>query len=81
MTRACKAGYTPACGDGLMAEVIASGSEDPQHTVGQWKADATAGPILVNPGLTMIGVGRTFREDASPIWTVDFGGLDDPSCK
>ena len=49
--------------------------------VGQWKADATAGPILVNTMLTVIGVGRTFREDESPIWTVDFGGADDASCK
>jgi uncharacterized protein YkwD len=80
MSRACKAGYTPACSDALMAEVIASGSEDPAHTVGQWKEDATASPILVNAGLRVIGVGRTFRSDESPIWTVDFGGQEDPSC-
>src|SRR5690349_17645745 len=41
MTRACKAGYAPACSDGVMAEVIASGSDDPVHTAGQWEKDAT----------------------------------------
>lgn len=81
MTRACDAAYAPACANGVMAEVIASGSDDPAHTVGQWKADAVASPILVNPSLTVIGVGRSFREDESSIWTVDFGGQPDPSCQ
>lgn len=81
MTRACAAGYAPGCSNAAMAEVIASGSPDPAHTLGQWKEDMTAAPILVNPSLIVMGVGRTFREDQSPIWTIDFGGAEDASCQ
>lgn len=81
MSRACAAGYAPGCSNAAMAEVIASGSPDPAHTLSQWQGDATAAPILVNPSLTVMGVGRTFREDKSPIWTIDFGGEQDSSCQ
>jgi len=81
MSRACKAGYKPGCDGGAMAEVIASGSDDPEHTLGQWTADATAGPILQNPTLTILGVGRTFRDEQPSVWTVDFGAAADSSCQ
>lgn len=81
MTRACEAGYKPGCDGAAMAEVIASGSDDPASTANQWKEDATAGPILVNPNLVVLGVGRSFRNDKPPVWTVDFGGAPDSSCE
>jgi uncharacterized protein YkwD len=81
MSRACEAGYKPGCDGAAMAEVIASGSDDPASTLNQWKEDATAGPILINPNLVVLGVGRSFRNDKPPIWTVDLGGASDSSCE
>jgi uncharacterized protein YkwD len=77
--RACKAGYKPACDNVFMAELVASGSEDPVHTVGQWKGDAESNKALLEPALRVLGVGVSYGEE-EPVWTVDLGGDDDPSC-
>lgn len=77
--RACQAGYQPACDNAFMAELVASGSEDPVHTVGQWKGDAESNKALLEPALKVVGVGVSYGEE-EPVWTVDLGGDDDPSC-
>ena len=77
--RACDAGYKPACDNVFMAELVASGSADPVHTVGQWKGDAASSKALLDPGLRVAGVGVSYGEE-EPVWTVDLGGDDDPSC-
>jgi uncharacterized protein YkwD len=70
-TRACMAGYTPACAGTIpMAELIALGYATGADTINQWAADATSGPILVNPALLWIGVGRAIGADAQR-WTLD----------
>lgn len=77
--RACQAGYQPACEGVLMAELVASGSGDPVHTVGQWKGDAKSNTALLEPALKVVGVGVSYGEE-EPIWTADLGGEDDSSC-
>jgi uncharacterized protein YkwD len=80
-TRACMAGYTAACGGATipMAEVVALGYATGTDTVNQWAADPKSGPILVNPALLWVGVGRAIGADAQR-WTLDMSSVDDPSC-
>jgi uncharacterized protein YkwD len=77
--RACQAGYQPACDNVFMAELVASGSGDPVQTVGQWKGDAESKTALLEPNLKFAGVGVAYGEE-EPVWTVDLGADDDPSC-
>jgi uncharacterized protein YkwD len=78
-SRACEAGYKPACDNAFMAELVASGSADPVHTVDQWQGDAESNKALLEPGLMVVGVGVSYGEE-EPVWTVDLGGSTDPSC-
>lgn len=77
--RACGAGYAPACENVFMAELVASGSGDPVHTVGQWKGDAASNAAMLEPALKVLGVGVSYGEE-EPVWTVDLGAEDDGSC-
>jgi len=77
--RACAAGYKPACDNVFMAELVASGSGDPVHTVDQWQGDAESKTALLEPLLQVVGVGVSYGEE-EPVWTVDLGGDADPSC-
>jgi len=79
-TRACKAGYAAACGTTiLMAEFVAEGNGTGATTFAQWATDPTAGPDLVKPGFTVVGVGRSVGA-ANEYWTLDLAAVVDPSC-
>ncbi len=79
-TRACAAGYMPACSGSLpMAELVAEGSGTGPDTVMQWQMDATAGPILTQADLLVVGIGRSIGVD-NERWTMDFASQTDPSC-
>lgn len=79
-TRACTAGYTPACSGTIpMGELVAEGFGTGAETVTQWQNDMTAGPILVNPAFIVAGVGRSIGATAQT-WTLDLASVADPSC-
>jgi len=79
-TRACTAGYAPGCvASTSMAELVAEGYASGEDTVNQWDADPTSGPLLVNPGLVWVGVGRAIGA-TDQYWTLDMAGTADASC-
>jgi uncharacterized protein YkwD len=81
-TRACAAGYQAACGSTIaMAELVASGNTAGQDTFNQWTGDATSSPILTNGVFLVVGVGSSEASDGSFLWTLDLGGVADPSCQ
>jgi uncharacterized protein YkwD len=77
--RACDAGYMPACGSASVGELIARGSDDPSHTLEQWKKDAKSDTVMRDPVYTMIGVGLSLGGE-QPVWTLDLGSDADGSC-
>jgi uncharacterized protein YkwD len=78
-SRACAAGYKPACDtQAAMAEVVAKGSAVATVTFPQWTMDAKTKPLLLNPGLSVVGVGRSLGEPIT--WTMDMSSIDDPAC-
>ncbi len=80
-TRACKAGYTPACNGAVaMGEVVAAGYPSGNDTLAGWETDMTAGPIIKSAGFIVVGVGRS-QGPSEYVWTMDLGGVTDPSCK
>jgi uncharacterized protein YkwD len=81
-TRACSAGYAPAC-DGTttaMAELVASGSATGQETVGQWAGSTMSAPLLVNSALVWVGLGRSIGA-TDVYWAMDMAATADPSCQ
>jgi uncharacterized protein YkwD len=79
-SRACSAGYSAACGSTIpMAELVAEGYSSGAQTMAQWQADATSGPILTKPGMTVVGMGRSLGAD-NVFWTLDLSSATDPSC-
>jgi uncharacterized protein YkwD len=80
-SRGCAAGYKPACDDKTtaIAEVVASGVVTGAETLPQWEKDATTNGLLLNPGLTVIGVGRALQGD-KPVWAMDLASKDDANC-
>ena len=80
-TRACSAGYTPACSGSLaMGELVASGYGTGQDTVSGWDNDTTAKPILLNPVFIVAGIGRSLGANIET-WTLDLAAATDPSCQ
>lgn len=80
-SRACAAGYSAACGTTIpMAELVAEGYGTGAQTVDQWHTDPTAGPILVQAGFVVVGVGRSLAAD-NERWTLDLSSVADPSCQ
>src|SRR5262249_48950519 len=83
-SRACATGYQPACDDhAAMAELVASGIDDPAATLAQWTKDTKPGgtnEIVSNPGLVVVGVGRAGGLSV-PYWALDLGGANDPTCQ
>jgi uncharacterized protein YkwD len=77
--RACEAGYAPGCANASMAEVVASGSDDPSYTLEQLKKNAASSVVLNDPVYTMIGVGLSLGGE-TPVWTLDLGSDADASC-
>jgi uncharacterized protein YkwD len=77
--RACEAGYAPGCTTAAMAELIASGSDDPIHTLDQWKGDPPSNEVARDGKYKVIGVGLSHGGE-EPIWTLDLGSDDDASC-
>jgi uncharacterized protein YkwD len=78
-TRACAAGYKPACAPNApMAEVVAQGFVLAKSTFPQWTMDANTKPLLLNPGLTVVGVGRSLGD--STMWSMEMSSVDDPAC-
>lgn len=77
-TRFCDAGYQPACDGVALAELVGSGLEGGEATLGQWKVSKS--DILLSPQLLVAGVGRSLGGDA-PRWTLDLAGEDHASCK
>jgi uncharacterized protein YkwD len=80
-TRGCAAGYKPACSDTStpMAETVASGIVSGTGTLPQWQKDEATKTLLVNPALTVVGIGRSLQGDV-PVWAMDLASKDDPSC-
>jgi uncharacterized protein YkwD len=79
-TRACDAGYEPACiGSAAMVEFIAKGHGEGDVTLEQWKADAESSVMLTKPEFVVMGVGRALGADY-PIWTLDLADKTDASC-
>jgi uncharacterized protein YkwD len=80
-TRSCSAGYEPGCvASTPMAELVAQGYATGEDTVNQWAADTTSSPILINPALVWVGVGRSIGATAQ-YWTLDMGATADSSCQ
>jgi uncharacterized protein YkwD len=80
-TRACKAGYTPGCSDtSAMAELVGSGLDTGKDMATQWATGSQGGPVILDPTLTVIGIGRSVGENGS-WWTLDLGASSDPSCQ
>jgi uncharacterized protein YkwD len=81
-SRACEAGYQPACDGVSMAELVGSGLEGGEATLGQWTADASTEAIILNAGLTVVGIGRSLWGTEQPaVWTVDLGASSHISCQ
>ncbi len=80
-TRGCAAGYKPACDDTstAMAEVVASGIVTGAETLPQWEKDEMTKALLVNPTLSVVGLGRALQGDV-PVWAMDLAAKDDASC-
>ena len=80
-SRACAAGYQPACGDSTpIAELVASGIYEAEASLAQWTKTAETTGILIDGALAVIGVGRADYGE-SPVWTVDFGGAYEATCE
>jgi uncharacterized protein YkwD len=80
-TRACSAGYTPACSSDLaMAELVASGYGTGDDTLSGWESNATSDPLLLDPVFIVGGVGRSIGA-ATETWTLDLAAKADPSCQ
>jgi uncharacterized protein YkwD len=80
-TRACDAGYAPACSNAAaVAEAVASGSDVASEVLMQWENDAATGPILANPALIVVGIGRSEGDQTTHIWAMDLASIADPSC-
>ena len=78
-TRACNAGYQPACGSAGVAEAVASGNDMAQAVLTQWENDMKTAPVISNPTLLVVGIGRSEGVD-TPVWAMDLGSAQDPSC-
>ena len=81
-SRGCAAGYKPACDDTTtaMAETVASGLVTGAETLPQWEKDAKTKELLLNPALSVVGIGRALQGDV-PTWAMDLASKDDASCK
>ena len=80
-TRACDAGYAPACiGTAGMVEFIAKGHGDAETTFTQWKKDATSSEMLARAEFVVFCVGRSLGND-SPIGTMNMADKPDRSCE
>lgn len=80
-SRGCAAGYKPACDDTstAMAEVVASGLVNGADTLPQWEKEEMTKSLLLNPSLSVIGIGRALQGDV-PVWAMDLASKDDASC-
>ena len=80
-SRGCKVGYSPACDDKTtaMAEVVASGLVNGADTLPQWQKDEKTQALLLNPALSVVGIGRALQGDV-PTWAMDLASKDDASC-
>lgn len=79
-TRACDAGYAPACADGEagIGELVAQGNPDAEIALAGWDAP-TESALLLDPQMVVVGVGRAlFDKDVR--WTLDLATLDHDSC-
>ncbi len=81
-SRGCAAGYKPACDDTTtaMAEAVASGLVTGAETLPQWEKVEKTKALLLNPALSVVGVGRALQGDV-PTWALDLASKDDASCK
>jgi uncharacterized protein YkwD len=82
LTRACNAGYKPACNNGVaMAEQLASGHAEGALTFAQWSGDANTAKVLTDPQWGVVGVGRSMSSEKAALWTLDLATAADPSCE
>jgi uncharacterized protein YkwD len=80
-TRACTAGYAPACsGNIAMGEVLAEGFGSGATTLTGWEANPTSDGILLNATFIVGGVGRAIGA-TTEMWTLDLAAVTDPSCQ
>jgi hypothetical protein len=62
-----------------MAETVASGIVSGADTLPQWEKDEKTRALLVNPALSVVGIGRSLQGDV-PVWAMDLAAKDDASC-
>jgi uncharacterized protein YkwD len=80
-TRACSAGYSPACSDAAaVAEAVASGNDVGTDVLMQWETDKTTLPVLSNASLVVVGIGRSEGDEDTHIWAMDLASTPDASC-
>ncbi|HVY47667.1 MAG TPA: CAP domain-containing protein [Minicystis sp.] len=79
-SRDCQASYEPACGTTAgVAELVASGEDTGAAALQQWENDAMTSPVLVDPSMRVVGVGRSIGETAT-VWSLDLATEPDASC-
>lgn len=72
-SRACEAGYEPACNKSTaMGEALSRGLDDPAAIAEQLTASSITSVIVLNPDYQAVGVAHA--EVASPpVWAIDLG--------
>jgi uncharacterized protein YkwD len=80
-TRACKAGYAPACGasTSTMSELVAVSVGTGQALLMQFTSDPSASHLLAETSFVVVGLGRSIGCD-NDYWTIDLASMSDPSC-
>ncbi len=80
-TRACAAGYSPACSDApSVAEAVASGNDVGTDVLMQWETDMKTQPVITNPALVVVGIGRSEGDESTHLWAMDLASIPDASC-
>jgi uncharacterized protein YkwD len=81
-TRACAAGYTPACGNTpSVAETVASGNDVGTDVLMQWETDPKTAAVLTNASLVVVGIGRSEGDQDTHVWAMDLASIPDASCQ
>jgi len=61
------------------AENIAAGNTTAARTFDQWRSSPSHNATMLNPGYSVLGIGRAYNANATYrwYWTADFGGYTD----
>jgi uncharacterized protein YkwD len=79
-SRACDAGYTPACDDASasIGQLVAEGNPSAAVALDSWEGEDEMG-LLLAPSMVVAGVGRA-RLEPEARWTVVLATVDHPAC-